>query len=33
MITHKLREVAAFTDDVTVLRRGKLRRRRPRQGY
>ena len=24
MITHKLREVEAFTDEVTVLRRGKL---------
>jgi ABC-type uncharacterized transport system ATPase subunit len=24
MITHKFREVMAFADDVTVLRRGKL---------
>ena len=24
MITHKFREVMAFADDVTILRRGKL---------
>ncbi len=31
MITHKFREVMAFADDVTILRRGKLAGRRPRR--
>ena len=32
MITHKFREVMAFADEVTILRRGKLAGARPRQG-
>ena len=32
MITHKFREVMAFADAASVLRRGKLDRRRPHVG-